>query len=224
MHRNTDPHGIFNSNFQLKYDFNSTTVLQPPTITLSNASESNTQPIFGNVQFLHGGLVNNGSNYAASGNVSKIAVDNLSSISGLLAGDTFQISKYKYNADGTTTAVDNADLHGTGSGANFVPQAYTLTSFGTDGNGTNGLISSNATNLVFTPNLVSDLDDNTHLTFTKVGDVPQITYGGESLQSIFEEQTTGSGFTASLQFDSESQDAPYSFDAVTLEFTEHAHS
>ena len=71
---------------------------------------------------------------------------------------------------------------------------------------------------------MSDLDDNTHFTFTKVGGVAQISYGGESLQSIFEEQTTGSGFTASLQFDSESQDAPYSFDAVTLEFTEHSHS
>ena len=234
MHLYTDPQGSFNSNCQLKYDFSSTNVVQPPTITLSNASESNTQPIFGNVQFLHGGLVNNGSNYAASGNVSKIAVDNLSSISGLLAGDTFQVSKYRYKANGETSDVvdDTVEeenqvplpLHGTGSGANFVPQAYTLVSFGTDGNGTNGLISSNATNLVFTPNLVADLIDNRHLTFTKVGGVPQITYGGESLQSIFEEQTTGSGFTASLQFDSESQDAPYSFDAVTLEFTEHSHS
>ena len=224
VHLYTDPQGSFNSDFQLKYDFNDPTLIQPPTITLSNSSVSDLQPVFGNVQFLHGGLVNNGSNYAASGNVSKIAVDNLSSISGLLAGDTFQISRYKYDANGTTTAVDNADLHGTGSGANFVPQTYTLTSFGTDGNGTNGLISGNATNLVFTPNLVSDLDDNTHFTFTKVGGVDQITYGGESLQSIFEEQLTGSGFTASLQFDSESKDAPYSFDAVTLEFTEQSHS
>ena len=125
MHLYTDPQGSFNSSFQLKYDFSSMDVVQPPTITLSNASQSNTQPIFGNVQFLHGGLVNNGSNYAASGNVSKIAVDNLSSISALLAGDTFQISKYKYDANGTTTSVDNADLHGTVSGANYVPQAYT---------------------------------------------------------------------------------------------------
>ena len=224
MHLYTDPQGSFNSDFQLKYDFNDPDVVQPPTVTLSNESVSSTQPIFGNVQFLHGGLVNNGSNYAASGNISKIAVDNLSSISGLIAGDTFQISRYTYASDGTTTAVDNADLHGAGSGVNFVPQTYTLTSFGTDGNGTNGEITSNATNLVFTPNLVSDLDDNTHFTFTKVGGVSQITYGGESLQSIFEEQTTGSGFTASLQFDSASQDAPYSFDAVTLEFTEHSHS
>ena len=224
MHLYTDPQGSFNSDFQLKYDFNDPDIIQPPTITLSNESVASTQPIFGNVQFLHGGLVNNGSNYAASGNISTIAVDNLSSISGLLAGDTFQISRYIYAADGTTTAVDNADLHGAGSGVNFVPQTYTLTSFGTNGGGDNGSISSNATNLVFTPNLVSDLVDNTHLTFTKVGGVSQITYGGESLQSIFEEQTTGSGFTASLQFDSESQNAPYSFDAVTLEFTEHSHS
>ena len=53
---------------------------------------------------------------------------------------------------------------------------------------------------------------------------PYSTYGGESLKSIFEEQTTGSGFTASLQFESESTDAPYSLDAVTLEYAEHTHS
>ena len=85
-------------------------------------------------------------------------------------------------------------------------------------------ISNASTNLTYTPKLTVDLADNKSVTFKTVNLINSSTYGGESLQSIFEEQTTGSGFTASLQFDSASQDAPYSFDAVTLEFTEHSHS
>lgn len=51
------------------------------------------------------------------------------------------------------------------------------------------------------------------------------TYGtatfGEKLLRVFECQTIGSGFSVSLQFESNSDDPPYSFDAVTLEFASH---
>lgn len=51
------------------------------------------------------------------------------------------------------------------------------------------------------------------------------TYGtatfGEKLLRVFESQTIGSGYSVSLQFESNSDDPPYSFDAVTLEFASH---
>jgi len=199
MHLYTDPQGSFNSNFSLKYDFSDPNIIQPDTITLSNTSVATAQSIYGNVQFAHGGLVNNASDYAASGNITSIAVDNLSSFSGLVAGDTFIISG-----------------HGTTSDGVFTHTTYTLSATPT--------ISSSATTLAFTPQLVADLEDNTHFSFTKIAGVASSAYGGESLKSIFEEQTLGSGFTASLQFESEGTDAPYSFDAVTLEYSEHSHS
>lgn len=51
------------------------------------------------------------------------------------------------------------------------------------------------------------------------------TYGtatfGEKLLKVFESQTIGSGFSVSLQFESNSSDPPYSFDAVTVEYASH---
>jgi hypothetical protein len=45
------------------------------------------------------------------------------------------------------------------------------------------------------------------------------TYGvatfGEKLLKVFESQIIGSGFSVSLQFEGNSSDPPYSFDAVT---------
>ena len=192
----TDPQGSFNANFSLKYDFADPAVIQPATKTLSNTSVASAQAIYGNVQFAHGGLVDNGSNYSSG--VTTIAVDNLST-SNLIAGDTFIIAG-----------------QGTGSGASFVHTVFTIGSFTT--------ISNASTNLTFSPATPSSLNDNTKITFKTVNSVGASTYGGESLKSIFEEQTTGSGFTASLQFESESTDAPYSLDAVTLEYAEHTHS
>lgn len=43
----------------------------------------------------------------------------------------------------------------------------------------------------------------------------------DKLVKVFENQTIGSGFSASLQFESNSNDPPYSFDAVTLEYAAH---
>ena len=40
------------------------------------------------------------------------------------------------------------------------------------------------------------------------------TYSGESLQSIFDTQTQGSGFTVSLQFESSGTSPPFSLDAA----------
>ena len=192
----TDPQGSFNSNFSLKYDFSDPSVIQPATKTLSNTAVASVQALYGNVQFAHGGLVNNGSNYSSG--VTTIAVDNLST-SDLIAGDTFIIAG-----------------QGTGSGVDFVHTVFTLSSTPS--------ITSNAGNLTFSPATPSSLNDNTKISFKTVNSVGSSTYGGESLKSIFEEQTTGSGFTASLQFESESTDAPYSLDAVTLEYAEHTHS
>jgi hypothetical protein len=51
------------------------------------------------------------------------------------------------------------------------------------------------------------------------------TYGtsvyGEKLKNVFQTQVVGSGFAVSLQFVSQSQDPPYSLDAVTLEYSTH---
>ena len=44
------------------------------------------------------------------------------------------------------------------------------------------------------------------------------TYSGESLQSIFDTQTQGSGFTVSLQFESSGTSPPFSLDAAVIEF------
>lgn len=44
---------------------------------------------------------------------------------------------------------------------------------------------------------------------------------GEKLLRVFETQTIGSGFSVSLQFESNSSDPPYSFDAVTIEYASH---
>ena len=54
---------------------------------------------------------------------------------------------------------------------------------------------------------------------------PTATYGtsvyGEKLKNVFQTQVVGSGFAVSLQFVSQSQDPPYSLDAVTLEYSTH---
>jgi hypothetical protein len=51
------------------------------------------------------------------------------------------------------------------------------------------------------------------------------TYGavvfGEKLLKVFDSQMIGSGFSVSLQFESNSNDPPYSFDAVTIEYASH---
>ena len=51
------------------------------------------------------------------------------------------------------------------------------------------------------------------------------TYGtvifGEKLVKVFDSQIIGSGFSVSLQFESNSDDPPYSFDAVTIEYASH---
>jgi hypothetical protein len=51
------------------------------------------------------------------------------------------------------------------------------------------------------------------------------TYGtavfSEKLLKVFECQTIGSGFSVSLQFESDGDDPPYSFDAITLEYASH---
>lgn len=51
------------------------------------------------------------------------------------------------------------------------------------------------------------------------------TYGtavfGEKLLKVFENQMIGSGFSVSFQFESNSDDPPYSFDAVTIEYASH---
>ena len=51
------------------------------------------------------------------------------------------------------------------------------------------------------------------------------TYGvavfGEKLLKVFESQIIGSGFSVSLQFEGNSSDPAYSFDAVTLEYASH---
>ena len=43
-------------------------------------------------------------------------------------------------------------------------------------------------------------------------------YSGESLQSIFDTQTQGSGFTVSLQFESSGTSPPFSLDAAVIEY------
>jgi hypothetical protein len=43
-------------------------------------------------------------------------------------------------------------------------------------------------------------------------------YSGESLQSIFDTQTQGSGFTVSLQFESSGTGPPFSLDAAVIEY------
>jgi hypothetical protein len=54
---------------------------------------------------------------------------------------------------------------------------------------------------------------------------PTAKYGtsvyGEKLKNVFQTQVIGSGFAVSLQFVSQSQDPPYSLDAVTLEYSTH---
>jgi hypothetical protein len=44
---------------------------------------------------------------------------------------------------------------------------------------------------------------------------------GKKLLKVFESQIIGSGFSVSLQFEGNSSDPPYSFDAVTLEYASH---
>jgi hypothetical protein len=54
---------------------------------------------------------------------------------------------------------------------------------------------------------------------------PSAIYGtsvyGEKLKNVFQTQVVGSGFAVSLQFVSQSQDPPFSLDAVTIEYSTH---
>ena len=44
---------------------------------------------------------------------------------------------------------------------------------------------------------------------------------GGTLQTIFETSTVGSGFAVSLQYESDSTNPPYTFDAATIEYATH---
>jgi hypothetical protein len=44
---------------------------------------------------------------------------------------------------------------------------------------------------------------------------------GSQLQTVFDTQIIGSGFSVSIQYESETDDPPYIFDAATLEFATH---
>jgi hypothetical protein len=44
---------------------------------------------------------------------------------------------------------------------------------------------------------------------------------GTKLLKLFETQVVGSGFTVSFQFESDSDDPPYSIDALTIEYATH---
>ena len=59
-------------------------------------------------------------------------------------------------------------------------------------------------------------------TGNEIGFYGTATYGtgtfGTKLQKTFEAQTIGSGFTVSMQFESNNTNPPYSLDALTLEY------
>ena len=120
-----------------------------------------------------------------------MAVDGLSS-DDIISGDTFQI------------IVSNS------SSANF-EKTYTLTSTPS--------ISNEAGTLSFSPALAADVADNASIIFLKLnGENFFSTFSGESLQSIFDSQTQGSGFTISLQFESQGTNPPFSLDTTVLEY------
>jgi|TARA_R100000149_G_scaffold27232_1_gene10505 hypothetical protein len=203
----TDPQGSVTLDFNLKYDLSAEGVIEPETITLSNASASGGVFVFGNSSSVlaHGAEINNNGGYSAG--VTSMAVDNLST-SDIVSGDTFQI------------------LVGDSSSANF-KKTYTLSSTPS--------ISNNATTLSFSPALAADVVDNTtdnstnppsnvmykdaSIVFLTVNlEDATSTFSGESLKSIFDTQTLGSGFTVSLQFESSGTTPPFAMDAAVIEY------
>ena len=98
------------------------------------------------------------------------------------SGVKFTVKGKDINGNSIEEVVSGAK--GTGSGASFVHTVFTLSSTPS--------ITSSAGNFTFSPATPSSLSDNTKLAFKTVNSVGSSTYGGESLKSIFEEQTTGS--------------------------------
>ena len=185
-----DPQGSVDLDFNVKYDLSAPDVIEPETINFSNVSSSSTVSLYNSqARFAHGGLINNSGGYSAG--VTSMAVDELSS-SDIISGDTFQI------------IVSNS------SSANF-EKTYTLTSTPS--------ISNEAGTLSFSPALAADVADNASIIFLKLnGENFFSTFSGESLQSIFDSQTQGSGFTVSLQFESQGTNPPFSLDTTVLEY------
>jgi len=194
----TDPQGTVDLDFNVKYDLSETGVIEPDTISLSNTSSSGGVFIFGSpeAKFAPGGLINNSGGYSAG--VSSIVVDTVSR-NDIVSEDVFQI-----------IVSDSASLN--------YKKSYTLSSTPTftESPANSGKYSAT---LAFSPALAANVADNAAIIFTTVdGSSVTSTYSGESLQSIFDTQTQGSGFTVALQFESSGTSPPFAMDAAVIEY------
>ena len=81
-----------------------------------------------------------------------------------------------------------------------------------------GSAGSATTTLNFTPALAGTIADNTQVIFTKVAGQDEASYSDGSLESQFETQLIGSGFTAALRIDSDNTSPAFTLDAATLEY------
>ena len=200
----TETQGTLDLSLNLKYDLSEEGVIEPDTLQLENTSDVSGVFIFGepNVQFADGAKINNGGGYstgASSMVVDLMSLDSTSSPT-LASGDTFQI------------------ITSSASSANF-KKTYTLSSTPTITGDATVSPSTATTTLAFTPTLAADVSDNDSIIFTSVGGVDNTSvFSGESLKSIFDSQTLGSGFTVSLQFSSTDTNPPYSLDSAVLEY------
>lgn len=184
----TDPAGSVDVDFSLKLDFDrqDTGLIQPAPINLSNSAGN--VFLYGSSNFVHAGLVNNGSGLSIG--ATSAAVDTLSATSdtGITTNDTFKFAG--------------------------VAQIHTLTAVPT----VSGSAGSATTTLNFTPALAGTIADNTQVIFTKVAGQDEASYSDGSLESQFETQLIGSGFTAALRIDSDNTSPAFTLDAATLEY------
>ena len=184
----TDPAGSVDVDFSLKLDFDRKDTGLIQPQPINLSNTAGNVFIFGSSNFAHGGLVNDGSNLA--GGATSAAIDTLSATSstGITTNDTFKFAG--------------------------VAQIHTLTAVPT----ISGSSGSATTTLNFTPAIADTILNNTEIIFTKVAGQNQSSYSDGSLETQFETQLIGSGFTAALRIDADNTSPAFTLDAATIEY------
>jgi len=82
-----------------------------------------------------------------------------------------------------------------------------------------GSAGSSTSTLAFSPALTTKVVDNTKVVFHSVGGEDAATYSDSAIDSLFETQLIGSGFTAGMRIETDNTNPAFTLDAATIEYS-----
>ena len=92
---------------------------------------------------------------------------------------------------------------------------FTLTSVPT----ISGSAGSATSTLAFSPALTTKVVDDTKIVFHRMNGEDAATYSDSAIDSLFETQLIGSGFTAGMRIETDNTNPAFTLDAATIEYT-----